>query len=494
MVFNCLIVTFKNNKLNRKIQMKRQMILMMLFLGLVTTQAQKQFSLKEAVDYALEHNRSLKEKRYDAEKSESAYKETRAGWMPQVEATLDFMTYFGYEMEFDLMSGSDFTPSATDLTNAQQAATAAAAQLGGTFDPAQYVGATAYEQSIMSVVPPTTIEMGGSSTAQLQVGQMLFNGQLLVGIRAAKKGIELAKKSIELSELDVREGVSNAYYSVLVLEETKSTIEKSVAEMEALIHRTAALVKTGMMEEVELDQLRVQFSNLRTSELALDRNIQITYNLLRFQLGMKVNEPLELTDDVTAILALLEQEKSMTEGFNVGDNVTYQLIDKQVELSEDMVEMEKMSYAPTVTAFYAYNAKILTSGFDMTPNHVAGATLNIPIFSSGVRKNKVKQSQLDLMKAENNRELVRESLQMQESQLRLTYISKSEEYQNQMENVKVSRRVYESYERKFEQGMISGMELTQANTNYLEAESRYYTAALTLLQARVAFLKMLNSL
>lgn len=476
--------------------MKKPMILMILLLGGLSLQAQQQFSLKEAVDYALEHNRSLKEKRYDVEKSESAYKETRAGWMPQVDATVDFMTYFGYEMEFDLM-GSAASPTGEQLSTAYQNTLDAYPTLPqATIDQNLFeygIGAK-YSEEIQKTYPPTTIEMGGSSTAKLQVGQMLFNGQLLVGIRAAKKGIELARKSIELSELDVRQGVSNAYYSVLVLEETKRTIQESVAEMQALILRTSALVKTGMLEEVELDQLRVQFSNLKTSELALDRNIQITYNLLRFQLGMQVNEPLVLSDNLKHILDLLVQEKSMNESFNIGDNVTYQMIDKQVELSEDMVDMDKMSYAPTLTAFYAYNMKLLTSGFDMTPNHVAGASLTIPIFSSGVRKHKVKQSKLDLMKAENNRELVRESLQMQEAQLRLTYISRSEEYQNQVENVKVARRVYESYERKFEQGMISGMELTQANTSYLQAESSYYTAALTLLQARVAFLKMLNTL
>jgi len=474
--------------------MKKLVLLMLIFPTWIGMQAQKPFSLEEAVNYALEHNRSLKAVRYDADKSESAYKENRAGWMPQVDATVDYSYYFGYEIEFDFASGTDYDFTAEDISNATVAGNTAAGVYGGTFDPAQYVGGQAYEASLMAMLPPTVIDMGSTSTATVSLGQVFFNGQLLVGIRAAKKGMELAQKNIELSELDVREGVANAYYSVLVLEGTSDVLAKSLEEMHSLIKKTESLVEVGMLERTELDQLQVQLMNLKNSQLAMDRNIQITYNLLRFHLGLKVNEPIVLTDDLENIMSVLTAENMLAQEMDVNSNLSYQMMDKQVELSEEMVDMQKMAYAPSLTGFYAYNAKILTSGFDMTPPHMVGASLSIPIFSSGARKQKVKQSELDLMKAENSREIVKENLQMQEAQLRLTYMSRFEEYMNKKENVIVSRRVYDSYERKFSQGMVSGMELTQANNSYLQAESSFLSAELSLLQARVAFLKMLNGL
>ncbi len=476
--------------------MKKLVLLMLILPGWIGLQAQKPFSLEEAVNYALDHNRSLKAARYDADKSKSAYKENKAGWMPQVEATVDYSYYFGYEMEFDLTSGTDYDFTPTDYTNATAAGSAAAAKYvpAGTFDPAQYVGGKAYETSLMSLLPPTVIDMGSTSTATVSLGQVLFNGQLLVGIRAAKKGMELAEKNIELSELDVRESVANVYYSVLVLEGTSAVLDESLKEMRSLIKRTESLVSVGMLETTELDQLQVQLMNLKNSQLAMDRNIQITYNLLRFHLGLKVNEPIVLTDDLDNIMSVLSEENMLTQEMDLNSNVSYQLMDKQVELSEEMVDMQKMAYAPSLTGFYAYNAKLLVSGFDMTPPHMVGASLNIPIFSSGSRKQKVKQSELDLMKAENSREIVKDNLQMQEAQLRLTYMSKFEEYKNRKENVTVSRRVYDSYEHKFSQGTVSGMELTQANNSYLQAQSSFLSSELSLLQARVAFLKMLNTL
>lgn len=475
---------------------KRIFILSILALGFIGAQAQMVFSLEEAVAYALENNKQLKSNRYNIEKSESAYKETRAGWMPQVDASVDYMTYFGYEAELDFGSSS---PNFSDdeYANAKIAADLVAGATpggSGNFDISQHAGGAAYDGYLQSTLPPTTIDMGGSSTAKVQVGQMLFNGQLLSGIRAAKIGMALAEKGVELTELEVRANVANTYYSALTLEATLETIDSSLSEMESLFAKTEVIVRTGMMEQTELDQLKVQMNNLRNTKLAMGRNVQITYNLLRFHLGLPVNSPIELTDDLDLIMDAITGENALTQTFDITENLNYQMMEKQVELTVEMVNMEKMAYAPTLTAFYAYNAKLLTSGFDMNPNNMAGATLSVPLFSSGMRKNKVDQQQIELMQAEADKDILKDNLFLQESQLRFDYISKFEEYQNQKENVEVARRVFESYERKFSQGVASGMDLTNANSTYLQAEGDYLSSILSLLQARVSFFKLMNTL
>jgi len=479
--------------------MRRLSVLSIAFLSFMSLAAQKTFSLEEAVAYALENNKQLNATRYDIQKSESAYKEARSGWLPQVDASVDFLTYFGYEMEFSFDTDADYSFSNETYSNALAAATSAATEavaLGGSgnFDPSQYVGGAAYESYLQSTLPATTIDMGNSSTAQVQLGWMLFNGQILSGMKAAKIGMELASTNVELSELDVRANVANTYYSILTLEQTLATIDSSIVEMEDLVNKTEVTVRTGVLEETELDQLKIQLSNLRNTKLAMERNVRITYNLLRFHLGLKVNEPIVLTDDLNQIMDAIAQESALTQEFDLSTNPTYQIMEKQVELSEEMVNMEKMAFAPNLSAFYTYNAKLLTSGFDMTPNNMAGATLNIPIFSSGMRKSKVDQKKIELLQAEANREVMKDNLYLQEAQLRYDYISKLEQYENQKANVEVARRVFESYERKFESGTASGMDLTQANSSYLQAESEYLNAMLSLLQARVSFFKLLNAL
>ena len=49
--------------------------------------------------------------------------------------------------------------------------------------------------------------------------------------------------------------------------------------------------------------------------------------------------------------------------------------------------------------------------------------------------------------------------------------------------MEVSREVYQNLRRKFELGLISRLELTTADSNYLQAEAEYLSAMLEVLQA-----------
>ena len=60
--------------------------------------------------------------------------------------------------------------------------------------------------------------------------------------------------------------------------------------------------------------------------------------------------------------------------------------------------------------------------------------------------------------------------------------------------MEVALRVYDSFRRKFEQGMASSLDLTQANGNYLEAESNYMSAMMEVLNAKLQLDKLMNKL
>ena len=83
---------------------------------------------------------------------------------------------------------------------------------------------------------------------------------------------------------------------------------------------------------------------------------------------------------------------------------------------------------------------------------------------------------------------------MQEKQLRFDLVNANLQFINQRENIEVSKRVYESMENKYKQGMASSLELTQSNNQYLQAENNYISSLMSLLQTKVALDKLLNNL
>jgi outer membrane protein TolC len=193
-------------------------------------------------------------------------------------------------------------------------------------------------------------------------------------------------------------------------------------------------------------------------------------------------------------LTELISTNSLVQEFNINQNVSYQMVESQLDLQEKMVDMEKWAYAPTLVGFYSYTKKIKTSGFDISPNNAAGLNLSIPIFSSGIRKANLSKAKIELDKAERSKDLVREQLMLQNNQLRFDLTSAFENYQTQAENVSVAKRVLESMQHKYREGLISSLDLTQTNSSYLEAESNYLNAAIELMQANLKLKKLYNNL
>jgi outer membrane protein TolC len=136
----------------------------------------------------------------------------------------------------------------------------------------------------------------------------------------------------------------------------------------------------------------------------------------------------------------------------------------------------------------------MTTDFDLSPRNAAGLTLSVPIYSGGLRKAKVDIAKIELDKTRRNKSLLGDQLNLQENQLKFELRSALENYQTQKENVQVAQRVYDSYFNKYKQGMLSSLDLTQANSNYLQAENNYISSVLKLLQARLALEKLYNTL
>jgi len=476
--------------------MKQQTIIL-LFLLLIGAVARGQeplrLSLSEAQDYAIEHNRTLQNSRLDVTLSERKYKEAVAQGLPQVDATLDWMTYFGYEMEFDIFgSGSTFQPTAEQQTDAWQQ-TSAAFPGFTPVDLNNYMAGATYSGIIQSFAPKAVIPMTDASTAKIQLGQLIYSGQYWTGIKVAKLGKKIAEQGLENSILDIKESVTSTYMMALVTEQTIETFKKTIENLKQIKGHTENMFKTGMAEQTDVDQISIQVTMLENNQRSMERGLQMVYSMLKFQLGLSSTDGLLLSDNIETLIAKMNPKNSTSE-FDVTNNIMFKLIETQEDITEKMVEMQKMAYAPTITGFYAYNQKLLTTGFDMTPNHIAGVTMSLPVFSSGKRNQQLAQAKIELNKVKINKSMVEEQLNIQQKQLQLDLKTAIENYDSQKENVEIARRVYANIQNKFKQGVASSLDLTQSNSNYLQAESGYIQSMLSLLQAKVALDKLHNQL
>lgn len=400
-------------------------------------------SLDDARQHALQHNKNLRNAGLNIDEAGLMTREVIAQGLPQVNATVDYNNFFG-----------------------------STASLGA--------------------MPGMTIEFNPTSNLGVSLTQLIFSGSYIVGIQSAKLYEEITRTSFEQTELEILAQVTQAYYLSLIAMEARTIVGNNLDNLRDLLEKTRAMVDVGMAEEVDFDQLSVQFGMLNDALRAADRQLELALNMLRLQMGLTADTEISLTDDLEGILDQADFGTSLTKAFELQSNPNYRMLTLQTEIAEKQVNMERAAYLPTLSGFYNYTEKLLKAEFDITPNHVIGLNLSIPIFSSGVRQSRVRQARINYEIAENQQELASEQLLIQEKQLRFNLNNAIEQFESQKANLEVARRVFNNINDKYQQGMLSSLDLTTANNNYLQAENSYITAVLQLLEAQVEMDKLLR--
>ncbi len=344
---------------------------------------------------------------------------------------------------------------------------------------------------------PVTFGSQFNSSASVQASLLLFNAPLYIGIETTKLAKKLSEESLEKSELDTKESVASAYYLILVSEKSLQILEQNINNLNETLKSTKAMYTAGMAEETDVDLMRSNVSMVENSRSTLQRTIELNYNLLRFQLGVVAGTQIILTETLESLVEQINVEALLSQEFDHTQHVNYRMIAGQEEMSELALKSQKAAILPTFSGFYNYGTNGMgdeISDLRWFQNSVAGVQLSLPIIASGQRYARIRKAQFNLEKARNTREMVTEQLLIQEKQLRYNLINANQQYKSQMENVEVSKRVYNSTKNKFNQGMASSLELTQANSQYLQAENNYVSALMSLLQTKLTLDKLLNNM
>lgn len=405
-------------------------------------------SLMDARAYALDHNKNMINSEYGADKARLALREAIANGLPQLDASADYTNAMGAKISIRFQEG----------------------------------------------MPAAEIDIKPQSNFYFNVNQLLFSGNYIVGVQLAKLAKEMSGMNLQKTELEVISAVSDAYYAVLVTDEMLSIIQKNVHNLDDLYEKSEPMVRVGVMEQTDLDQLYVQLNALKNTKSSAERQAELAKNLLRLQLGATIETELILTDKLNGLMEDAALENILLNEFDLEGNIDFQMMQQQEFMTKKMVDMKRANALPTLVAFYRYTHKLLKPDFDMSPANMIGLQLNIPIFSSGVRHSQTQQAIVDLKTTQNQKSMLEDQLKISEKQLRFNLATAVDTYETQLKNITVSRNVYQNLQTKYRQGMLSGLELINADNNYLRAESDYVNAIMQVLNARLQLEKLYGTL
>ena len=422
-------------------------------LGLIPlTMAQTtKLSLKEAVDYATQNHPDIQNKILGEKYADAQVIETRAIGIPQVNANVQFINNIEKQVfVFPVSPG---------------------------------------------VYQPIRVGNKYSTAATLTGSWLAFDATYFLGLKAAEAFTELAKVQTNLSVRDVAVNVTKAYYLVLITKENIGLLEQNIKTLEVVLFQTEGYYKNGFAEKIDVDRLTLTISNLNVQLEGLKDQVIITEKLLKLNMGMPVENSIELTDNLETLYTTVTEENR--KDFDPKKRVEYQLLKSQLTLTNLDKKRFEVSRFPNLAVFYNYQQSNFSEKIDYGKwygNSFWGFRIGVPIFSGLNNKAQLTKRNITIEQTLNTIKSFENAASLEADMAITRYDRSIKTIEIQKKNLELANEILKISSAKLREGVGSNLEITNAQQEVKTSQTNYLNAIYELLNAQIELKKAYGKL
>ncbi len=439
-----------------------------------------EFSIQQAVDYARKNNMQVKNALLDVKLQEQVNREVTSNAYPHINGSL----------------GTTYNPNVATQV------------LPNFISPATYQ--VLIDEGVKNG-NGSTIQMPAdfgfiaaqfgtkfSANAGISLSQILFDGQVFVGLQARATTLQFSRKNVEVTEEVIKTNIHKVYYQLVVSKTQVELLDSNISLISKLLRDTRIIYQNGFAEQLDVDKVSVQLTNLQTEKNKVMNSVSNGYYGLKLLMGMPGTDELILTDTLSS-----DQIKDgMLESnvYSYEDRKEYQYAQLGKTLNEYNIRRYKLSQIPTISlnGTYAKNAQrdkwnFFNNGPWYSISNV-GLNISVPIFNGFVTKSKIEQARIELQKTQNQIDNLQLSIDNEVATAKNNFRSAISTMDFQEKNMALAEKVYQQTKKKYESGLGSQTEINIAQTDLKTAQTNYVNALYDAIVAKIDFLKATGKL
>ena len=394
--------------------------------------AQKQWSLRDCCDYAIEHNISIKQQQNQCRQNElqlSTAKNSRL---------LDLGGSVGQNFSF----GRGLT-AANTYSNTNTSSTSF---------------------SLSSSVPLFT---GFEIPNQIKLNQL---------------NLEASTADLEKAKNDIRMKVAEAYVQILYDMEIAEVAHRQIEIDSAQVERLQAFVNNGKAAEAELSQQKATLANSRLTATQADNNTRLAVLTLTQLLELPTPDGFSIVrPDISGISVSsgLTPDAIYAEALGIKPEILSQEL--KLKGTEHSIKIAKAGHYPTLSLSGGLGTNYYTtSGFNSDAfgtqlknnfSQYIGLNLNVPIFNRFQTRNKIRSARIDQENQQLQLENTKKSLYKEIQQVYYNALNAQTKEKSSSEAVQSSKDAFQLMQAKYENGKANITEFNESKNNYLKSES-----------------------
>ncbi|MBE2246000.1 MAG: TolC family protein [Candidatus Competibacteraceae bacterium] len=424
------------------------------------------FSLQQSIDYALQNNVNALNAQKDIEKSRHIVNENIGLGLPQISGNAQY--------NYNIESPVFVFPNV----------------MGPNPNPNEFIA--------INAAPLNNLSM--SAVASM----LIVNGQYFFGIQAAKTYLEMTRNQKTKTSIEIKEQIIKSYYLVLIAEESSRVLDSSLKIINKTVYETGELWKEGLIEELDYEQMQLMQLSTQNAYDQVMQSRELALLSLKFQMGYPLGNPIQLSDNLDGLLTSSQFEGlafSLSDSIDVRSNIDYTLISQKLKLNKQQYKLQMSTFFPSLSTFLQVGGNFfnnerwlfLGDGTTSTLNGVIwGLNLQVPVFSSWSRMSKLKQAKVEIHKTQNQQRYVEQGLVLQYRNSKTQVIDNYKRYLTSKKSYELAEKIRRVNTIKYREGLISSLNLSQAEQQYFEHQQKYFQAIFDLLNAKIQLDKSMN--
>ncbi len=424
-------------------------------IGWNMVQAQEVWTLKQCIDTAEVHNKTLQINRNNISISEQRKKEAQANLIPKITANADYKYFM--ELPTQLMPMNALNPQAPE----------------GQFRDLQFG------------VPHNI-------NANIQLAMPLYNPQVYGAIQNTKIASELTELQYQKSEEQVLYDITTLYYNAQILKHQLFFLETNLENTNKLLKNMQLLKEQLLAKGTDVNKVQLQAEQLATQKENVSNKYSSILNALKLNMGIALETEISV-ESAISFQTTLEYTSKTT--------LDIQLIQTQNKfLNAELSTLNKSRFLPSLNLIASYGTTGF--GYDKSPNNFlkfypigfAGIQLSYPLFNGTVTLRKINQKKLEINNNELQVQLMNDKNKMEiENSTKQKNVAQ-QTVLNTENQIALAQTIYKHTIIQQKQGIASLTDVLLADNALREAQQNYLSAVIDYLKADLELKKVTGSI
>jgi outer membrane protein TolC len=404
-------------------------------------------TLSQCITYALANQSLIKQSLLDEDITRRDIRIALSGWYPQLEVDANVQHYLQVPMAY-YPNLSD--PSAPGVS-----------------------------------LPSTSTNI---STGIFSATQTLYSSNLFFAARTSRELRNQASENTQNSKINTYVNVTKAFFDVLLTEEQLNVLNEDILRLQRNFKDAYSFYQNGLTDKIDYQRTEISLSNVQAQRKSTEKALIAKYSVLKQLMGVVPEKQLTVSYDSSKY----ENEILIdtTKNLNYNNRIEYQLLQTTMNLQNSEINYYKLSFLPTLSAFYDYNLQYHNNQFSDLynkdyPNSLIGLRLTFPLFEGMNRLENLSKAKLQYQRLQFGMDYMKSEINSEYTLALSGYTSNLNELRIAKNNISIARDIFNTVKLQYDKGIKAYLEVIVSETDLRTAELNYLNILFRVLSSKM---------